>query len=114
VIVGGLELSPAELHAQTGWELKAEGACRDDVCVPMHGLAVADGKVDVADFARRMGMPLAHDDKHALWALGPRSGGRMLESAQFPPLVLQDWAGNDFDLAGLRGRKVMLLAWATY
>ena len=113
MIVDRPRLSAAELHAQTGWELKPEGACRGDVCVPMPGLDIS-GLVEVSEFARRMHMPLAHDDAHALWALGPQSGGRVLESARFPELVLRDFDGDEFDLASLRGRKVLLLAWASY
>jgi len=114
MIVDTLSMSPAELRRQTGWELKPEGACRGEVCVPMQGLATEGGRVDVADFARRMGMPLAHDAAHGIWALGPRSGGRVLESAELPDVVLSDFDGNSFDLASLRGRKVLLLAWASY
>jgi hypothetical protein len=109
-----LELTPAQLHAQTGWELKPEGACKDDRCVPMHDLATIDGRVDVADFARRLGMPIAHDTTHHLWALGPESGGRVLASAEFPDLVLSDLSGKALDFAALRGRKVLLVAWASY
>jgi hypothetical protein len=114
VIVDMMEMHPAQLCERTGWELKPEGACQGDRCVAMPDLAMKDGKVDVGDFARRLGMPIAHDDKHGLWALGPESGGRVLASANFPEVVLSDFAGNQFDLATLRGRKVVLVAWASY
>jgi hypothetical protein len=65
--------------------------------------------------AERLGMPIAHDERHGLWALGPRSGDRrVLESARMPELVLRDFHGAVFDLASLRGRKVVLLAWASW
>jgi hypothetical protein len=114
VIIDTLELFPEQLLERTGWELKPEGACKGDVCVPMADLAIHDGTIDVADFARRLGMPVAHDDAHGLWALGPRSGGRVLDSARFPDLVLSDFDGTDFDLGTLRGSKVLLVAWASY
>jgi hypothetical protein len=114
VILDTLELSPDELHERTGWELKPEGACKDDRCVPMSDLASTDGRIDVSDFARRLGMPIAGDEKYGLWALGPESGGRVLASAAFPEVVLSDYEGNPFDLSTLRGRKVLLVAWASY
>jgi hypothetical protein len=114
MILDTMEMSRQQLHERTGWELKPEGACKDDRCVPMPDLATADGQIDIRDFARRLGMPTAHDDKHALWALGPESGGRVLASAKFPEVVLSDFDGNQFDVATLRGRKVLLLAWASY
>lgn len=109
-----MQLTAEQLHERTGWELKPEGACKDDRCVPMGDLAVKDGMTDVADFARRLGMPVAHDDKHKVWALGPQSGGHVLDSAEFPDLMLADFDGNSFDLGTLRGRKMLLVAWASY
>ena len=114
VILDTMEVTTEQLHQGTGWELKPEGACKDDRCIPLVDLAVRDGKIDVADFASRLAMPVAHDHKHGLWALGPESGGRVLTSAQFPHLVLSDFDGNPFDLGTLRGRKVLLVAWASY
>jgi hypothetical protein len=77
-------------------------------------LAVADGRIDIRDFAGQLGMPIASDERHGLWALGPESGGRVLVSAQFPELALPELDGNTLDFATLRGRKVLLLAWASY
>lgn len=114
VILDTMELTADQLHQRTGWELKPEGACKDDRCVPMGDLAVRDERIDVADFASRLGMPVAHDDKHRLWALGPESGNRVLQSARFPTVVLSDFDGKSFDLQALRGRKVLLVAWASY
>jgi hypothetical protein len=109
-----LALTPAALHERFGWELKPEGACKDDRCVPMADLATTGDQIDVLDFAARLGMPVASAEKHGLWALGPESGGRVLASAAFPDVVLADFDGNPFDLATLRGRKVLLVAWASY
>jgi hypothetical protein len=57
-----------------------------------------------------MGMPIAHDEKHGVWALGPRATGRVLVSERVPEIVLEDFDGNAFDVATLRGRKVLLVA----
>jgi hypothetical protein len=116
MILDRLDLTPEELERITGWELKPEGACRGDVCVPLPPLDTdAEGRIDVAVVAERLGMPVAHDEAHGLWALGPRSGDRrVLESARVPELVLPDFDGDAFDLASLRGRKVVLVAWASW
>jgi len=97
----------------TGWALKPEGACRGEVCVPLPG-GSPDGAVDVEAVAERLGMPLVrHSDDLA--ALGPASlGGRALTSAEAPELVLPDLDGKLFDLASLRGQKVVLVAWSPY
>jgi hypothetical protein len=116
MILDRLDLVPGEFERITGWAIKPEGACRDDVCVPLPPLtADADGRVDVTVVADRLGMPIAHDDVHGLWALGPRSGERrVLASARMPDLVLQDFDGDAFDVASVRGRKVVLIAWASW
>jgi hypothetical protein len=114
MILDTLELPVTELPDRTGWELKPEGACQDDRCVPMPDLTIEEGRIDMGDFASRMGMPIAHDDKHHLWALGPQTGGHVLENARFPHVELNDFEDNPFDLSTLRGRKVLLIAWASY
>ena len=112
MILDSLELSLAELHDATGWEIKPEGACKDVRCVPLPEGTVADGKVDVAAFAERMGMGIVESD--GIWAVGPESGGRALESAELPDITLPDRNGRPFSLSSLRGMKVLLLAWASW
>jgi hypothetical protein len=114
VILDSLELTPDELLARTGWELKPEGACKDERCVPLPAGVVRDGTVDIVAFADRLAMPIARDDAHGLSALGPESGGHVLATTTFPDLVLSDFDGNAFDFAGLRDRKTLLVAWASY
>jgi hypothetical protein len=114
VILERLDVAPDELERQTGWELKPEGLCKDDRCVPLPDGFGADGLVDVTAVAERLGMPLVHDDDHELWALGPEAGDRVLASAQLPPIVLADVDGRPFDLASLRGEKVLIAAWASW
>ena len=116
MVLDRLDVTADEFAQATGWEIKPEGACRDEVCVPLPPLDPDDdGRFDVAVVADRLGMPLAHDDAHGLWALGPRSGDRrVLDSTTMPELVLEDFDGGAFDFATLRGRKVVLLAWASW
>ena len=111
-----LDLTAEEFERITGWEIKPEGACREEVCVPLPSLeADPEGRIDVAVVAERLGMPIAHDESHGLWALGPRSGDRrVLDSTRMPDLVLPDFEGNEFDVASRRGRKVVLIAWASW
>jgi hypothetical protein len=109
VILDTLNATPEAFAAGTGWEIKAEGACKGEVCVPLpEGFSVADA-------ADRLGMALVRDDEMNVWALGPEAiGGRALASAQAPQLVLPDVDGVEFDLSSLRGQKVVLVSWAPY
>ncbi len=108
-----LDLTTEEFELGTGWAAKPEGLCKGDVCVPAPD-AVVDGRIDVAAAADRLGMALVRDDAGEVWALGPESGGRALTTAIAPDLVLPDEDGNPFKLSALHGRKVLLVAWASW
>lgn len=115
VIVDRTELTPAELADRTGWELRPEGLCHGDRCVPFPSPGGRPSEtVDLGAVAERLRMPLVHDERHGLWALGPETGGRVLESARLPEIVLPDVDGTPFDLASLRGSKVVIAAWASW
>jgi hypothetical protein len=115
VILDRLDIDAATFTAHTGWEIKPEGACKGDACVPLGGAGGA-GDFDVLATAERLGMAVVHDEDHDLWAFGPETlGGRSLVTAEAPDLVLPDVVtGEDFHLSSLRGRKVVLAAWAPY
>ncbi len=110
MILDTLDLDAAAFAAGTGWQVKPEGACRGDVCVPLGG-----GPFDVRDAAERLRMALVHDPDAGVWALGPDTvSGRALATAEAPELVLPDVDGNEFRLSSLRGTKVVLVSWAPY
>jgi hypothetical protein len=112
------KVSRSAFEAGTGWKLEPQGACKGDVCIPLPKGALADPgeqQVDLPTVAAAMGLPLAHDAEHGLWALGPESiGGRALTSAAAPDFELPDLHGNLFRLSSLRGKKVVVYAWAPY
>ena len=65
--------------------------------------------------AQRLGMAVVADESTGRWALGPESlNGQALVTAEAPDLVLDDIDGNEFRLSSLRGKKVVLVAWAPY
>jgi hypothetical protein len=109
MILDRSDIDAAAFHAGTGWEIKAEGACKGEVCVPL-----PDGYA-LPSTAEHLGMALVEDAEHGLWALGPESlGGRALVTAKAPDLVLPDLDGDEFQLSSLRGQKVVIVAWAPY
>ncbi len=115
MILESLTIDRRAFEAGTGWELKPEGACRGDVCIPLSDRQSDNDTVDVASLAQQMGLPLVHDEALGVWSLGPWSGNeRTLVSAQAPELELPDVDGNRFRLSSLRGQKVLLIAWAPY
>lgn len=117
MLLDTLTVAPAEFTARTGWELKPQGACKGEVCVPLPDGALGVNGVDVGLVAGRLGMPLVHDEDEGLWSLGPETAvtGRVLTTAQAPALELPDLrTGESFELSSLRGQKVLLVAWASW
>lgn len=111
MILESLDVTAEQFAAGTGWQIKPQGACKAEVCVP---LGRSDG-FDLVATAERLRMALVHDERAGVWALGPESlGDRALVSAQAPELVLDDLDGNPFSLSSLRGHKVVLVSWAPY
>jgi hypothetical protein len=117
MILDSLVVDTESFEARTGWAIKAQGACKGEVCVPLPDEARVDGgRLDARVVADRLGMPLVEDTTHQRWALGPESSvtGRALTTATAPELVLPDIDGNPFTLSSLRGQKVLLVAWASW
>ncbi len=113
MILESLTCSAAEFEHETGWQLKPEGACLGDLCVPLDA-SVDSQTIDVGLLAGKLQMPLVKSESMDLWALGPRAGGRVLESATAPEMRLPTLDGTMFDLSTLRGQKIVVYAWAPY
>ena len=113
MLLESLQIAPAAFERRTGWAIRPEGACKGDRCVPLLA-ASPSGLFDVRALAERLGMPLIRDDAAGLWCLGPESGGPALADVRAPDFALPDLAGRDFHLSSLRGRKVLLVAWASW
>jgi hypothetical protein len=97
----------ASVARSLGWELKPEGLCRGDVCVPL------GDQSSIHVLAAALRRHLVEDLQHGLWALGPEAG-RALATAKAPELVLPEWRGGDFALSSLLGQKVVIVAWAPW
>lgn len=108
VIVDRLEIGAEEFEEATGWEIKPEGACKAEVCVPL-----ADTGFDLVGTAERLGMAVVHEP--GLWAVGPETlAGRALASADASDFHLSDLDGDEFRMTSLRGQKALVVSWAPY
>jgi hypothetical protein len=113
-----VRIATTDLRAALGWELKPEGLCRGGQCIPTRGqdgLATADG-VDLARFAALVDRPLALDAAERTAYLGVSAGERaaQLASLDAPDFTLPDLEGRPHTLSGYRGKKVFLVAYASW
>ncbi len=111
-------LTPEALHAATGWELKPEGLCRGDVCVPRraHDRLVVDDRVDLVAFGAALRRPVAIEPAVgiAVVAESAEEHAQAITDGMAPPFTLPDLDGNPVSLADFRGMKKLLLAWASW
>ncbi len=114
MIIDSLDIDATTFREGTGWEVKPEGACKAEVCVPLGSIQTDDG-FDLTTTAERLGMAIVSDPAAGVHAVGPESfGGTALVTAEAPDVALRDLDGNDVRLSDLRGRKVVLAAWSPY
>jgi hypothetical protein len=115
---GTLVVAPDDLAGATGWVLRPEGLCRENVCVPIRdgrAIVVEDG-VDLRAFAAALGRPVAVEPDAGLAVLGeaPAPLGTRLAALEAPPFTLPDLDGHPVSLDDFAGRKRLLVAWASW
>ena len=117
-MVESVRLSAEALARTLGFELKPEGLCKGELCLPTGsraGLVTEDG-VDLVALADLLERPLALDLDEGVVLVGESARRRsdQLRSLEAPEFRLPDLDGREHALADYRGRKVFLLAFASW
>ena len=113
-----VRVSREALERATGWTLKPEGLCRGALCLPLRpgaALESAEG-VDLAAVAAALGRPLALDtaERAAYLGVGAGDRARALAALEAPDFTLPDLDGRLHSLREHRGKKVLLVAYASW
>ena len=115
---GSVSITPDTLRASLGWELKPEGLCRDGVCVPVGASSdpIGAAGIDLAAFAELIDRPLALDIEESAAALGVSASQRSAQMASLdaPDFSLPDLEGKLHSLSEHRGKKILLVAYASW
>jgi hypothetical protein len=107
------------LSMATGWEVRPEGVCAGDTCVPLPaGATWSDEEAfNLSAFSRHLGMAEAADTGDAgegIIAFVPAVERAAAASILAPDFTLPDLDGNLHSLSDHRGEKVVLLTWASF
>ena len=113
-----------DLARATRFVLKPQGACLDEFCVPIPKSRSAaflrgDGTqklFNLAELARTLKQPAIQDDANSVWLFGsrPESLLEVANTLEAPDFTLPDWKGASRSLHEFRGKRVLLVTWASW
>lgn len=116
----GLLIRPEDLNRVNGFELKPEGACFKDMCIPMNDdlLVEQDGRqwFDLTAFADLLGQPYVADRESRVWSFAeiPAKREGMLVNAMAPEFEVTDRQGKVVRLADFKGKKALIVTWSSW
>jgi hypothetical protein len=119
-----LWITMKDLKRATGFVVKPQGVCRDELCFPLPSKRKAEfvskrGSVtwfNLAAFAGLVKQPVARDEQGGVWYFGKREDerGAYIASLEAPNFTLPDLNGKTHSLTDYRGKKVLLITWASW
>jgi len=119
-----LWITTSDLMRATGFELKPKGVCRGELCFPLpkarqQAFLKKQAKLtwfNLSEFARLVRQPAAYDAEQDVWFFGPRADEQngYIATLQAPNFKLPDMNGKLHALSDFRGKKVLLLTWASW
>jgi peroxiredoxin len=121
---GDLWVVADDLPRINGFTLKAEGMCKDEICIPVRQdrdsnlyESIRGTKwLNLSQFARNLQQSYVHDAETDVWSFGetPLTRDRFLQSGEAPDFALKDRTGKTVRLSDFRGKKVLLVTWASW
>lgn len=111
---GELWIPSAEMPRINEFTVKPQGACREDVCIPLPKALKRNGWLNLSGFAHKVRQSVVNEG--SIWSLGemPLLRTGFLESRTAPDFAVQNRQGQTVRLKDFRGRKILLLTWASW
>jgi hypothetical protein len=94
--------------------LKPQGACRADMCIPVPKELKSGPWFNLTGFARRLHQSTVNDS--GVWSFGelPVVRGDFYRSRVAPDFAVPDRKGRIVHLSDFRGKKVLVVTWASW
>ena len=104
----------ADLPRINEFELKPQGACRADMCIPVPKELRSGAWFNLSGFARRVHQASVNDA--GVWSFGemPAVRGDFYRSRVAPDFAVPDRKGRVVHLSDFRGKKVLVVTWASW
>lgn len=114
--IEGTELwvRPADLPRINEFELKPQGACRAEICVPTPKTLSKNGWFHLTGFARRIGQSWVADANTWSFAEIPILTSGFLRSRIAPDFAVPDRKGHLVKLSDFKGKKALIVTWASW
>jgi len=95
-------------------EVKPQGACRADMCIPIPRTLKNGEWFNLTGFASRLRQTFLHEA--GVWSFGeiPVVRGDFYRTRNAPDFAVPDRAGKVVHLSDFRGRKVLVVTWASW
>ena len=105
-----------DLPRVNGFEVKPQGACRADVCIPIPKAMLRADWFDLTAFAKKVDQSVVADAEARVWSFGEIQAlrGSFLTSREAPDVAIPDRRGRTVKLSTFRGKKVLLVTWASW
>jgi len=104
----------ADLPRVNEFEVKPQGACRADICIPLSKDLKKAEWFNLSGFARKVGQAAVADA--SVWSFGevPLLRGTYFNSRIAPDFTVPDRKGHVVHLSDFRGKKVLVVTWASW
>jgi hypothetical protein len=111
-----LWIRKADLPRVNGFELKPQGACRADLCIPIPKTMTRGTFFNLTAFAKKAAQPVVAEPSARVWSFGEMQalGGGLSNSRIAPDFEVLDRLGRPVHLAGFRGKKSLVITWASW
>jgi|SRR5579883_151975 len=104
----------ADLPRINEFEVKPQGACRADMCIPVPKALKNGPWFNLTGFSRKLGQ--AYVNESGVWSFGeiPVMRGSFYASRIAPDFAVPDRKGKVVHLSDFRGKKVLVFTWASW
>lgn len=119
-----LWITTSDLARATRFVIKPQGVCREELCFPLPKNRKAEFVLkksattwfNLSEFAKLINQPVITDHKNGVWYFGARAAEQNGGLASFaaPDFTLPDLDGKLHSLSDFRGKKVLLVTWASW